>query len=105
MQPPCPPLAELLAGSSLRALLAARDTARGPTGSPLLALSERCSVSRALAALADAGVRSAPVVACAAHGVAASEAGDVLAGSFPYESVLGWVETAVVVDQLLHCEL
>lgn len=117
------PLQALLARTTLRQLMDARG-ARAPTAAPappqqqqpqqsqsqqpqppqLLAFADTATIGAALRALRDAGVRSAPIVACGgAGGVAAAADGVVAPGSFPLGAVVGWVETADVVHELLAC--
>ena len=91
-------LSELLEATRLRDLLSQRP--RG-LDSPLVAFSEECTVADAFDRMLRECVRSAPVVAAEHAAAAGSPPG---ADGFPLSAVRGWLDPAIAVDTLLHCE-
>lgn len=97
------PLVDLLTRTRLSELLASgqhRSRARGAS-CQLVAFSSTCDVGHALKRLQAERLRSAPVVDSASH-VPCSEQGDVLQGSFPLCAMVGFVQTGVVIEELLQ---
>ena len=99
-------LAQLLRTTRLQQLLEAR--ARGGVASGVVAFSTAATIGHALSVLSAEGIRSAPIVNVAAAAAAAGTEAPLpqqlsSSTSFKRGDVVGWVETAAVVDALLHC--